>query len=104
MADSSGLPLAICVTNARPHEVELVEQTLDEMFIDEMPNLLIGDKAYDDDPLDHRLAQRGIELIAPHRSNRKKARLKTVESCGVTGVAGKLSDSLPGCITSEDWW
>ncbi|MFC7517934.1 transposase, partial [Herbaspirillum sp. GCM10030257] len=34
---------------------------------------LIGDRAYDSDPLDQRLAQRGIELIAPHKRNRKKA-------------------------------
>lgn len=34
---------------------------------------LIGDKAYDSDPLDQELVQRGIELMAPHRANRKKA-------------------------------
>jgi transposase len=31
---------------------------------------LIGDKAYDADPLDAALAAWGIELIAPHRRNR----------------------------------
>ena len=39
------------------------------------PEHLIGDKAYDSDPLDARLAEQGIELIAPHRANR--TRLKT---------------------------
>ncbi len=29
---------------------------------------VIADKAYDSDPLRERLARRGIELIAPHRS------------------------------------
>jgi transposase len=38
------------------------------------PAPLIVDKAYDSDPLRGRLARRGIELIAPHRRNRKKAR------------------------------
>ncbi len=33
---------------------------------------MIGDKAYDSDPLDAELAAEGIELIAPHRRNRKK--------------------------------
>jgi hypothetical protein len=33
---------------------------------------LIGDKAYDSDPLDEELAEAGIEMIAPHKSNRKK--------------------------------
>lgn len=32
----------------------------------------IGDRAYDSDPLDEQLRQDGIELIAPHKSNRKK--------------------------------
>jgi len=33
---------------------------------------LIGDKAYDSDPLDERLRAEGIELIAPHKTNRVK--------------------------------
>jgi transposase len=33
---------------------------------------VIADKAYDSDPLRQRLARRGLELIAPHRKNRKK--------------------------------
>jgi transposase len=38
-----------------------------------MPQRLIADKAYDSDPLDERLLdERAIELIAPHKSNRKK--------------------------------
>lgn len=36
---------------------------------------MIGDKAYDSDVLDARLAvERGIELIAPHRRNRQRPR------------------------------
>jgi hypothetical protein len=33
---------------------------------------LVGDRAYDSDPLDQALRQDGIEMIAPHRSNRSK--------------------------------
>lgn len=33
---------------------------------------MIGDKAYDSDPLDETLLGQGIEMIAPHRKNRKK--------------------------------
>ena len=36
------------------------------------PVRLIYDRAADSDPLRRRLAQRGIELICPHRSNRIK--------------------------------
>jgi len=44
-------------------------------FIDELPAKLIGDKAYDSDPLDQKLAtEYGIEMIAP---NRRKRRRKT---------------------------
>jgi len=45
---------------------------LDKRLVDEKPERLIGDRAYDSDPLDARLAQQGVMLIAPHRSNRKK--------------------------------
>jgi transposase len=31
---------------------------------------MIGDLAYDSDPLDHRLRRRGVWLIAPHKGNR----------------------------------
>jgi len=38
-----------------------------------LPAKLIGDKAYDSDPLDQRLATEwGIELVAPHRASRKR--------------------------------
>jgi len=59
-------------TSASPHEVSLVTDTLLESFVDEFPERLIGDKAYDSDPLDEELATAGIEMIAPHRGNRKK--------------------------------
>lgn len=34
----------------------------------------MGDKAYDSDPLDAALGQQGIEMIAPHKSNRVRAK------------------------------
>lgn len=72
MADRAGLPLAICAASATPHEVTLVAATLDSRFVDDLPERLIGDRAYDADPLDQALAQLGIEMIAPHRRGRKK--------------------------------
>ena len=36
------------------------------------PCRLIADRGYDSDPLRKQLAGRGIELIAPHRKNRRK--------------------------------
>jgi len=37
-----------------------------------LPQRLIGDRAYDADPLDAGLAALGVEMIAPHRRNRKR--------------------------------
>src|SRR5258706_11053728 len=71
VAERSGLPVAINVASASPHEVKLVKPTLDAGFLPEAPERLIGDKAYDSDTLAADLAEEGIELIAPQRSNRK---------------------------------
>ena len=72
MADRSGFPLAIHTASASPHEVTLVQATLAQVLTHEGPERLIGDKAYDSDSLDEELAEQGIEMIAPHKSNRKK--------------------------------
>lgn len=50
----------------------LVNQTIDHRFVAEEPERIIGDRAYDSDGLDAELEDRGIELIAPHRSNRRR--------------------------------
>ena len=42
------------------------------MVIEEAPHNLVGGNAYDSDKLDAELKQYGIELVAPHRSNRKQ--------------------------------
>jgi transposase len=50
-----------------------VEETLDHAFAPDLPEKLIADKAYDSDPLDAQLKHRwGVDLIAPHRANRKR--------------------------------
>ncbi len=74
ITDAGGVVLSIAVESASPHELTLVETTLQERFVDELPEKLIGDRAYDSDPLDERLQEKGVEMIAPHKSNRKKKR------------------------------
>ena len=74
VADSNGFPLAVYTASASPHEVTLVRGTLSARFTRERPERLIGDRAYDSDPLDRELAEEGVELIAPHRSNRSNPR------------------------------
>ena len=62
---------AVTADSASPHETKLVEETLAGSFLDELPTRLIGDRAYDSDPLDRRLERDyGIDLIAPNRESR----------------------------------
>jgi transposase len=71
IADALGLPVAVGIASASPHEVTLVEETLDNAFLADAIRKLIGDRAYDSDALDERLLrERDVELIAAHRSNR----------------------------------
>lgn len=73
IADAAGLPAAVCLASASPHEVKLAEAAPDSLFISGLPEKLIGGKAYDSDSLDKNLLKKhGIEMISPHRRNRKK--------------------------------
>jgi transposase len=81
VVDGRGVPLGDYLHSASPAEVRLAETTLATIRVGrrhragrprQKPVRVIADKAYDSDPLRERLARRGIELIAPHRSNRKK--------------------------------
>jgi len=74
IVDRNGLPLAVSTHAANHHEVTLVQLTFDFYMIEAKPERLIGDKAYDSDDLDEQLGEQGIEMIAPHRSNRRKSR------------------------------
>ena len=73
IADRAGLPIAAGIASASPHEVTLVEETIDNGFLEHAPDRLIGDRAYDSNGLDERLQEeRGVELIAPHLSSRRR--------------------------------
>ncbi len=64
--------MSVLIASASCHEVRLVEPALDACWTSEPPAVLIGDKAYDSDPLDVSLRCRGTEMIAPHKKNRKR--------------------------------
>ena len=80
VVDGQGVPLGVHLDAASPAEVNLLEPTLATIAVPragpgrprQKPERVIADKAYDSDPLRTRLKRRGIELIAPHRRNRKK--------------------------------
>jgi hypothetical protein len=75
IADALGLPVAVGIASASPHEITLVEETLDNAFIADAIRKLIGDRAYDSDGLDERLIEeRDVELarspLHTHRTRR----------------------------------
>ena len=71
IVDRAGLPLSVSTHAANHHEVTLVQLSFDFYMLEAKPEHLIGDKAYDSDTLDKDLREQGVEMIAPHRSNRK---------------------------------
>jgi hypothetical protein len=71
VADRNGLPVSVYVESATPHEVTLAMSTLLHLVVPDAPQNLVADNAYDSDRLDAEPRFYGIELIAPHRRNRK---------------------------------
>jgi len=71
LVDARGLPVSIDSAAAGAHESQLVQRLFDFMVTDARPERIIGDKAYDSDRLASDWAEEGVELIAPHRENRR---------------------------------
>lgn len=80
VVDGKGASLGVRLESASPAEVNLAEGTLKTVAVPRKgpgrphcrPERIIADMGYDSDPLRRRLARRGIELIVPHHSNRKR--------------------------------
>lgn len=66
IADRNGLPIAIGIASGPLNEAKLVPATLGQRFVRGRLRRLIGDKAYDSNPLDAELRRMGIDMIAPH--------------------------------------
>lgn len=65
--EAQGVPIALTIDSANPHEVKLVEPTLEARLVEDKPEHLIGDNAYDSDGLDAtltRAAWRGLHPLA----------------------------------------
>jgi transposase len=82
VVDGNGVPRGVSVAVASPAELQLAEQTLASVSVPRggpgrlrsKPDRVVADRGYDRDPLRERLAQKGIEWISPHRSNRVRPR------------------------------
>lgn len=101
IAAGNSVPLAVTIYSASPHEFKLVDETLSGSFLNELAARLIGDKAYDSDPLDRHLDEEyGIEMIAPTRQNRSQTQdsrtLRRYKRCWV------VSGGSLGC-NGLDW-
>jgi transposase len=71
IADGHDLPLALRAESASPAEVKMLEKTMEERLVADVPERLIGDKAYDSDRLDQELMDNyGTEMIPPNRADR----------------------------------
>ncbi len=69
---ADGCPTAAIVAAANISENQLLEPLLDSAADATIPEVLLADRAYDNDALRDRLAERGTFLLAPHRKNLKK--------------------------------
>jgi hypothetical protein len=103
IADGHGLPLALWTTSASPAEVKLVAATLEARFVPEVPERLIGDKAYASD----RLVKPYWNITARISSRPTKSTAgfprRMAARCAATSAAGKSSACLPGSSTSAGW-
>jgi transposase len=84
VVEGQGVPLGNLLDSASPAEVKLIEPTLATISVPrsgrgrpkQKPKRRIYDKAADADDLRKRLKSRGIDLLCPHRKNRKKPSLQ----------------------------
>ena len=82
VVDGQGIPLGSTLASASPSEFKLAEQTLETVKVPrngrgrpkKRPLRLIADRGYDSDPLRKRLKELKIDLIVPHRKNRKHSK------------------------------
>ena len=73
VTEGRGLPVGVTIAAANVSETKLIEPTLDAIVVDGFaPEHLLYDKAADSDPLRDQLHERGVELVTPHRKNRKR--------------------------------
>ena len=77
LVSREGIPLAAVSAPASVGETKLVEPVLEQLNDTSRgcpslwPEIIIGDKAYDSDALRAVTASVGIDLLAPHRRNRR---------------------------------
>jgi hypothetical protein len=72
IVDRAALPLSVSTHADSHHDVTLVQLSFDFYMLDAMHEHVIGGNAYDSETLHHELRYQGVDMIAPHRTNRKQ--------------------------------
>jgi len=71
VVDANGLPISVDVFTAGEHEIKQAEQSVLWCRTKSLPERVIADRGFDCDALDTSLAEYGVDMIVPHRKNRK---------------------------------
>jgi transposase len=79
VVDAGGLPVGLKLFTAGQHEVKQAEEAVlgcwDAGMLGcwtvALPERVVADRAFDSDGLDRSLGEYGVEVIAPHRKNRR---------------------------------
>jgi transposase len=70
LVNEDSLPVAMQLESANPGEATTAVALLD--LVDQMPVLIVADRAYDSDPLRDEVIERNSTLLSPHRTGRTK--------------------------------
>ena len=93
--DRCGLPLSIGTHSARRREAKLVQLRLELVLIDVLPENLVGDKAYDSDPLAARSRSEASRWSRPTGGTGDARRRRTgTASAGISGVGSSRGNQI----------
>ena len=100
IVDRHGLPLSVSTHAANHHEVRLVQLCFDFYMIEAKPETLIGDRAYDSDPLDNELRKTDRPSGDRQREGDQR-RMRNTPLLAPAGMIGSFSSNL--MKSANDW-
>lgn len=96
LTEGEGLPIALSLHPAGPHESTLAFDLVQACVTEDLPERVIGDTAYDSDPLDVRFDDIGVSIthagvgtrLRTARTVSRRTRPRMVERCVEASVGG----------------
>ena len=112
VVDGQGIPLGSTLASASPSEFKLAEETLETVKVPragrgrpkKRPLRLIADRGYDSDPLRKRLKVFKIDLIVPHRKNRKRPKTQDGRKLRRYRKRWIVGEPSPGLVIIAACW